>query len=302
MKTSTPSAIQYWNRKSNRQETELVYGDAWIRWAYTHPLGKAVTDFLLTRAPLSQAFGAYQSSSQSAKKIPRFIEQYKIAIEDYEPGPYPSFNDFFIRKFKPGRRSFDERLDHLPAFAEGRYFAYEKITEDLEIPVKGKFLTAQALLGEVGYCKWGPTFDGGPLLLCRLCPTDYHRFHFPIDGQFKDFFAVHGQYHSVNPIALAQYPHIFAINERQISVLETQHFGKLAYIEVGAMCVGKIIQSHPTQGFFRRGDEKGYFLFGASTVIVLGESGRWKPSDDLIQNTQNKMETLIQLGESVAHL
>src|SRR5690606_18415701 len=111
---------------------------------------------------------------------------------------------------------------------------------------------------------------------------------------------VAGQFHSVNPMALKIKEDIFIANERRVSILETENFGKLAYIEVGAICVGKIVQSFDETKSFKRGDEKGYFLFGGSTVIVLGQAGKWAPSDDIIRNTQKGMETYIQLGDEVA--
>ena len=111
-------------------------------------------------------------------------------------------------------------------------------------------------------------------MIARLCPVDYHRYHYPDAGRTLAHYPVHGKFHSVNPAALRYSDAIFATNERYVSILDTENFGKLAYIEVGAMMVGKIVQTHPTDQPFRRGDEKGYFLFGASTVIVLGQPRR----------------------------
>ena len=104
----------------------------------------------------------------------------------------------------------------------------------------------------------------------------------------------------MNPWALQARPEVFCANERQVSILETENFGKLAYIEVGALCVGRIVQTHAARLPFRRGEEKGYFLFGASTVIVLGERKAWKPSADLLENTRHQRETWVKLGSSVA--
>ncbi len=128
---------------------------------------------------------------------------------------------------------------------------------------------------------------------------DYHRFHYPDGGYTLDAFPVHGKLHSVNPIALKKRGSIFLENERRVSILETKSFGKLAYIEVGATMVGKIVQTH-TGKSFQRGAEKGYFLFGGSTVIVIGEAGKWIPDQDLLENTSNNLETYIKLGSPIA--
>jgi phosphatidylserine decarboxylase len=117
---------------------------------------------------------------------------------------------------------------------------------------------------------------------------------------FLIFFPVPGAFDSVNPFALQFKNQIFIQNERYVSILQTENFGRLAYIEVGAICVGKIVQTHRWNKSFLRGEEKGYFLFGGSTVIVLGEKGAWKPSRDICTNTANGIETYLHLGQEVA--
>ncbi len=138
------------------------------------------------------------------------------------------------------------------------------------------------------------------MLIARLCPVDYHRFHYPDAGRVEKLYRIPGRFHSVNPVALQFKQDTFATNERVVSVLNTNYFGKLAYIEVGAICVGKIVQTHNIAEGFKRGQEKGYFLFGASTVVLMGEPGAWTPAADILENTQKKLETLVKLGDEVA--
>lgn len=294
--------IKYYNRHSGQIETEKVYGDAHVRWLYQTPTGQLLTR-LLIKAPISKAYGAIQSLPISRNKIAPFVEQFGIDLNDFEPAPgrnrndpYGSFNEFFIRTFIAGKRHFVTEPKVMPAFSEARYFAYESMSDDQTIPVKGRYLSAKALLART---RWEETFKDGPLLLARLCPVDYHRYHYPDNGKVLDYYRVHGKLHSVNPIALKEYADIFATNERQVTILETENFGKLAYVEVGAICVGKIVQSGSLEEF-KRGDEKGYFLFGGSTVIVLGEKGRWTPEADMLEFTQKGIETYLHLGEPVA--
>jgi phosphatidylserine decarboxylase len=217
-------------------------------------------------------------------------------MTQYEAGPFSSFNQFFIRKFRDGARPFIDDKRHLPAPAEARYFGWKKVKEGQTFPVKSQFLTADALLGRKEASK---PFLGGPMLIARLCPVDYHRFHFPDSGEVDDHWRVGGALHSVSPIALDRRPEIFIQNERHVTVLRTKNFGRIAFIEVGALCVGKIVQTHDLKRPFGRGEEKGYFLFGGSTVIVLGEPGTWRPSDDILDNTEAKRETWIPLGDEV---
>ncbi|MCO4794702.1 MAG: phosphatidylserine decarboxylase [Bacteriovoracaceae bacterium] len=294
--------IKYFNRLTGNEEIEKVYGVGAVRWLYQTSLGKILQKLLCT-APISGFYGVLQDSAFSANKIKPFIKNFNINMDDYLPqdgrsmdDPYSSFNNFFIRRFKDGVRPVESDQNLMPAFSEARYFGYDSMTDEAAIPVKGQYMSAKALLA---HDKWESTFAEGPLLLARLCPVDYHRFHYPDSGKVLDHFALHGAFHSVNPIALKERPEIFMINERQVTILDTENFGKLAYIEVGATMVGKIIQSTDLTSF-ERGQEKGYFLFGGSTVIVLGEKGKWKPSDDLLSNTKKGMETWVPLGQNLA--
>ena len=289
--------IFYWDRRQGCEQREQVYGDSALGWAYGTSLGQTLTKGFLSKAVVSQVYGRYQSSRLSSRRIKPFIEQFNIPMSEFDEGPFQSFNDFFIRKFKPGMRPFVSAESELPAFAEARYYAFEKITAEQKFPVKGKDLSIEALLGSGEKAE---PFLGGPLLLARLCPVDYHRFHFPDSGNFLETYRLAGPLHSVNPLALQFKGDILVTNERQVSILQTDHFGKLAYVEVGALCVGKIVQTCREDGKFQRGDEKGYFLFGGSTVIVVGQPGYWKPDSDLLFQTSEGRETWIRLGEQVA--
>lgn len=287
--------IKYFNRQKECVEVEKVYGENAIKWLYGSLLGRLVAG-LLTRPWLSKLYGRLQDTRWSQRKIRPFIEEFDIPMDEFVDENYQSFNQFFIRKFKPGVRAFDERPTVMPAFCEARYFGHDQINENTTIPVKGHYLLAKDLVANE---KWGAYFKEGPFLVARLCPVDYHCFHFPDSGKVLDTYRVPGILHSVNPVALEKQPDIFIANERQVSILETEHFGKLAYIEVGAICVGKIHQTYAGPEF-QRGDPKGHFLFGGSTVVVLGEKGRWSPCDDILQNTKHSQEVYIKLGQELA--
>jgi phosphatidylserine decarboxylase len=287
----------YWHREKKCEEIEQVYGDRFVRWLYETAPGLTLADRLLTKRWFSRLYGIYQASPLSRRKIRPFVDDFKITMEEFEETPYGSFNDFFIRKFKPGKRSFVTAPHLLPAFSEARYLAFERMDENIRFPVKGSLMGAMELLAVES--KAG-AFMNGPVVIARLAPVDYHRFHYPDDGQTIEEYRVHGNLHSVNPLALKSRGEVFSTNERQVSILKTENFGKLAYIEVGALCVGKIVQSHPPQTPFKRGDEKGYFLFGASTVILLGQPGAWKPDADILERTARAQETYIKLGERIA--
>lgn len=285
-------------------ETEHVYGGDFVKFIYQNKFGRLLAPVFATKT-LSQAYGVLQNLGTSAKKVPPFVEKFNIDLTEYKPGSrkteekshsYKNFNEFFIREFEAGKRSFPEAKNQLGAFAEARYVAYESIHDETTFPVKGAFLRPQDLLGDQFDAK---IFEGGPLMIARLCPVDYHRYHYPDRGHTVKSYSVHGDYHSVNPLALKARPKIFIANERRVSILETEQFGKIAYIEVGAVCVGKIVQTHDESKDFNKGDEKGFFLFGGSTVVVIGEKGRWAPSNDILENTRRGFETYIKLGDVI---
>jgi len=297
--------IQIFNRRENRMEIEKVYGDRMVKFAYGTSIGRLLGPFIASKM-LSQYYGKSQDTLKSAQKVPPFLKTFNIQIDQYEKGSfkenpietsYQSFNEFFIRKFRQGQRTFTGNDHAMGAFAEARYFGHASMRDDLTVPVKGSMLRAIDLIGDRAVAE---DFIGGPLMIARLCPVDYHRYHYPDDGKTLKAFTIPGDLHSVNPLALKYRQDIFIKNERRVSILETAHFGKLAYIEVGATCVGKIVQSFDESKSFNKGNEKGYFLFGGSTVVLCGEKGKWMPSEDMLNNTQAGVETYIQLGDVVA--
>lgn len=291
------SSINIWNRAVGRVETEQVYGDVWLRLLYGNAPGRWAAHRILAGAALSRLVGALQSTRTSARRIPAFVDTFDIPIEEFEDKEWTSFNDFFVRRFRPGARVFCSEAECMPAFSEGRYLAFERVALEITFPVKGQHLTPQAILGDSARAA---AFAGGPLLIARLAPVDYHRFHFLDDGTIIEQHGIPGRLHSVNPFALRARNDILATNERHVAVLDTASFGRLAMVEVGAMNVGRIVQTHPPEEPFRRGDEKGYFCFGGSTILLFGEAGGWVPSADLLEQTAHRRETLIRLGDEVA--
>lgn len=289
--------IQFVDGETGRLCAEQVYGAAWIRWLYGTWPGRLLSA-LVALPPFSRLYGWFQDRPGSRKKIEPFIDQFQIRMEDFLPEegasaevPYSNFNAFFTRRVSESARPFVQGRE-FPAPCDARYFAYEALNESVSVPVKGSLFEAAALLGD---SEWTGCFTDGPGFIARLCPVDYHRFHYPDDGRLLASWRIPGALHSVNPWALAERADIFMINERQVSILQTEHFGKLAYVEVGATCVGKIVQTHFGE-HFSRGEEKGMFLFGGSTVIVIGEKGAWRIDADLIERTQQGVETYLKMG------
>lgn len=289
--------LNYWDRYEGKIKEDLIYADWFIKWCYEHPIGKKFLDYIFSKRNFNFLYGLYKNSKFSLSQIQKDIHHYAIDMDLYENGPFKNYSDFFLRKFKKGVRDFNPHSRVMGAFAEGRVLAYEQITAKHQYPVKGSYLSAEKLLNDKELAQ---EFIGGPLIIIRLCPIDYHHFHFPDNGEVIKSWNVGGVYHSVNVLALKNKGDIFINNERQITLMQTENFGKLAYIEVGAMCVGKIIQEDAKKKVFRKGELKGHFEFGASTVIVLGQKGKWRPSEDILIHSMENRESYIKLGDEIA--
>ncbi len=293
--------IRYYHRTHQRVETEQVYGEAWLNWAYRTLPGRLLTRHLFSKQWVSRIFGVFEDSPLSRSKIDDFILKYRIDMEEFETTVYSNFNQFFIRKFKDGKRPFVSDTGTFCAGAEARYLVFESLKSKQTFPVKGIEIDLGILLQDAEIAK---EFECGTLILARLCPVDYHRFHFPFEGNLIRHTRVSGEYHSVNPAAFEAEPKVFLKNERQVAILESPVFGKVAMIEVGALGVGKIVQSaySPLDAMpvkFARGAEKGYFLFGGSTVIWLVQNGKLKLSRDLVENSARNLETWVPLGQAL---
>lgn len=288
--------VRVFDRSRNEWFSEKVLGGKLIAAAYENPLFAYVREKILTRATISRLYGKWMDLGLSARSIPGFIRDFSIPMREFENIDYPTFNDFFIRKFVPGARSFPDGSNKMGAFAEGRYFVFDSISGEFDLPIKGATIRLKDLLADDEEAK---RFEGGTLFLARLCPVDYHRFHFPDNGKTLKEWTCSGPLESVHPIAISKKGDLLFTNERSVSILETQNFGRLAYIEVGALFVGRIQQTHSKSEPFKRGSEKGYFQFGGSTVILIAEKGKLHASADLLTRTREGFESLVRLGEEI---
>ena len=168
--------IRFHNRVSNRVENEKVYGGNYVELAYKNPIGFLITKLFLVHRWLSKLMGAFENSRRSAAKILPFIEQYQIPMNDYEPQEFKSFNEFFIRKFKPGKRTFNYSPQIFSAGAEARYLAFENISANSRVKVKGIEVSISELFGHTQETHaLAQEFDQGTVIIARLCPVDYHR-------------------------------------------------------------------------------------------------------------------------------
>lgn len=248
---------------------------------------------LMTARWVSKLAGAYLDSRLSRRKIKKYIKKHAIDMSDYIEEDYQSFNAFFTRRIKSERRPFARESEALVAPCDGKLTVFP-IEEELRFRVKGFDYSVKTLLRNAELAK---EFQGGVCLVFRLTVTDYHRYFFFDDGRASGNTFIKGRLHTVQPAALEK-RRVFTENCREYTVLETEHFGKAVQVEVGAMMVGRIVNAVKS-GEFRRGQEKGYFEFGGSTVILLLKSGAAELDGEFFANTQKGLETLVRCGERI---
>lgn len=291
-----PTPITFFNRHTRQLEIEAVYGEAFLRWAYEHPLGRVALHTLVKHPLFSRWYGWRMDRPASRDKIEPFIKQYGLDARQFAEAveSFRHFNDFFYRRLKPEARPIDADPQVLVFPADGRHLLIRNITACEHFFVKGTRFDLAALLADPALAA---RFAGGDLLISRLCPVDYHRFHFPCGGIPSQPQAIGGPLFSVSPIALQRRPSILWENKRCLTRLQSDLLGEVLYLEIGATCVGTII--HTTQGDrpVFKGDEKGYFRFGGSCVITVYEPGRVQWDADLSEHGAAGREVYGWMGE-----
>ena len=289
--------IKYIERKTGEAKIEKVAGEAWLHWLYNNPVGELSMYVLVKRKFISDWYGARMDSPSSKEKVNSFVKDFNIDLSISEKQEFDSFNDFFTRKLKPNARQIDTLNNSLTSPADGKLLAYSNI-ENQDFIVKGyKFNIFEFLQND----SLASLYKNGSLIIVRLCPTDYHRYHFPVSGTVLFEKQVLGDYYSVSPIALKQNAELIVLNKREYCEIETSNFGNIIMSEVGATMVGSMINTYNSRNI-DKGEERGYFKFGGSTVILFLKNNTVNIDEDLLINTQNNIETEVEMGERIGLL
>lgn len=277
---------------------EEVLGDRWLRLAYRPPLRPLCSALCFGRPWLSRLLGWYCDTRWSRGKILPTIQALGIDEREFRApaASFRSFNEFFARRLREGARPFDPSPTVLCSAADCRMLAYSDLRGDECVPVKGKSFTIRDLLADPQ--GESECFREGTVVVARLCPADYHRFHYPAGGRRERAWSVPGRVDSVHPVALALGLPVLTENVRCVALLELDVFGRAAFVEVGAFGVARIVETHQGETF-RKMDEKGYFAFGGSTIIMTFLPGRVDLAEDLVLNTRAGHETLVRAGETI---
>ena len=262
-----------------------------LTFLYKTALGRIILK-ALTASWISVAVGTFLNTRLSKILIRPFVKKNRINLNDYESDNFSCFNDCFCRKIKPELRPFDMDESALAAPCDGLLSVY-KINSNYVFPVKQSEYRISTLLRDHDLAG---DFRHGYIYIFRLCVNHYHRYYYPADGMKSDNVYIRGKLHTVRPIALEN-TKVFCENTREYSMLETENFGNILQMEVGAMLVGRIHNLH-NEKQVKKGEEKGMFLYGGSTVILITNE-TVKPLPEFLENTENGLETEIKAGERI---
>lgn len=269
-----------------KKVSNITNQDKLLSFLYTNILGRMLLKPLI-QPQVSKLAGRYLSSALSKWLIPKFIERNEIDMDIYEECDYSSFNDFFTRKIKPDCRPVPEDLDVLISPCDCLATVYP-IQENTTFSIKNTEYTLRSLLRSPRLAK---RFRGGYAYVLRLTVEDYHRYLYSVSGKQSKNYHIDGTFHTVNPIANDYLP-IYKENTREYTVIRSKEFGDVLQMEVGALLVGKI-SNHKQSTVVTRGEEKGFFEYGGSTIVVLTQKGLVTPRSDLLTNSKNGYETKV---------
>ena len=288
--------IRFYHRYKKAVEEERVYGEGWLRFAYENPGGRFFVWLLARRAFFSHYFGHKMRKPESALRIIPFISKYEIDVDEFAKSPfdYKTFNEFFYRALKPEARPIaaGEKVAVFPA--DARHLAFQDIQAAAGFYVKGAKFSFAELLGDENEAG---KFAGGAMLISRLCPVDYHRFHFPVSGTPGEPRLIKGWLYSVSPVALRRRLRYLIENKRVVTLIESAEFGTVGMVEVGATNVGSIQQSFVPGRPVKKGEEKGLFAFGGSCVITIFQKDRMRFDTDILEQSANHLETYARMGD-----
>ena len=293
--------LDYMDRRTGRIVTEPVYAGRFLQWAHNSAAGRLLTDLLFSRRVASRAYGWLHNRSWSRRKIRPFAEKLNVDMRESLRGidEFASFNDFFTREIDLSGRPIDSDPRTCVAPADGRVLAFSPVRTSDTFVIKGSPFDLAGLLGDKALAR---RFSGGSVLIVRLYLADYHHFHFPDSGVPAPALAIPGRYYPVSPYSTRPRRSFYAENFRMRTLFDSDHFGRIAMVEIGAFTVGSIRQCYPPGAATAKGAHKGFFEVGGSTVVLVFEKGAIRFDDDLPQNTRSGLETYVRLGESVGRV
>lgn len=282
----------YRNRKGEQTEKETVM-DKISSLVYGSAVGRMLVK-PFTAPFVSRFVGACLDSRLSVLLAVPYKMMFPVDMSLYKPKSYSSFNEFFTREIKPEFRPIDGERGSLVSPADGKLMIYP-ISEDLKITIKNSVYSIAGLLKSK---ELEEEYRNGYAVVIRLTGEDYHHYCYVADGVKGKNHYINGMFHMLHPIVREQMP-VYKENAREFCRIRTKYFGELIQMEVGAMIVGQICNLQRGTIEVSKGEEKGYFAYGGSTVVVLVKEHMVNFDKDLLENSREHIETLVRMGERI---
>jgi phosphatidylserine decarboxylase len=269
-----------------------------MSWLYTSPVGRRVRPLLLESQKVHELVDWYADTSLSRRHVEYAVRTYDIDLNEVRvpDGGFASFNDFFTRELQPGARPIDRDPDVLVSPADGQLLVLPELRRDTELIVKGVAFELRQLLANDDEAA---LFDGGSAGIFRLYARDCHRLYFPCDGVVHAPRRIAGHYYAVTPFPGNDISH-FSRNQRVVTRFDSDAFGPLAFVDIGGFCISSIVSTSTPGSHVEKGDEKGYFRYGGSTLVMLATRGALQYEPDILAASAKGDETPIKIGERVA--
>ena len=283
--------MKYIVRERNSKENIILESPKALDFFYGTFLGRIILRIFITKG-MANLLALYMNSGLSKHKIKKFVDKNDINLFEYDDKKYKSYNDFFTRKVLSEKRPINTTKDVLISPCDSKVSAY-KIEEDLTLNIKNAYYSIDTLVEK----NIMEDYKGGTALVFRLSTDNYHRYCYIDSGSKGKNFHIKGVYHTVQPISLGRY-NFYKTNSREWTILNTNNFGKVIQVEVGALAVGRIKNNHESY-IFKKGEEKGYFEFGGSTIVLLFKKNVVKIDDDIYNNSKEGIETIVKYGERI---
>lgn len=291
-------SIKYFDRAEGILKTERVYADGFLYWLYNSETGNIMNDFVFRQKYVSQLYGWFNKQRLSKRKIGPFIQKMKVNEDEliFPMEDFKSFNDFFKREIDLSKRCINPSPLVCISPVDGKILAYPSLDPDMTFRIKRSIFNLRSFLYDETLVE---RFSQGSMVVVRLSMMDYHHFHFPDSGFPGEAISIKGKYYASGPYDLRKLIPFFSENHRMVTIFDSEHFGRIAMVEIGAFTVGSIQQRYRPGRRVAKGDRKGFFEMGGSTIVLLFEKERLELDTDLCANTGNDIETYVLMGDSI---
>lgn len=283
--------MKYIVRDRNSKENIITESSKTLNFFYDTLIGRIILKPFISKR-FNNLMAKYMNSKYSLKRVDKFIDKNDINVYEYSKQKYTSYNDFFIRKVAQGKRPINAHKNVFISPCDSKLTVY-KINDDLTLKIKDSYYSVDTLVDK----EIMNEYKDGYALVFRLSTDNYHRYCYIDSGSKGKNIHIDGVFHTVQPLALKHY-NFYKTNTREYTVLNTNNFDKVIEVEIGAMGIGKIVNNHEEYNF-KKGEEKGYFEFGGSTIVLLIKKDMVIIDEDIYNNSLENIETNVKYGEKI---